>query len=129
MRPKGRLLKAARDLGIAEEDLDGFGMAVREAMVNAVVHGNRYNTNKKVRLRVLDTPDGVKVEITDEGDGFEPDDVPDPLKEENLLQQSGRGLLLIQAFVDEFSVVAREAARHESDASQEAHRLIASSKN
>jgi len=97
-------LNVARDIGFAPEELDGLGMAVREAMVNAVVHGNRYNANKRVRFRVLQAFDGIQVEITDEGEGFDPDAVPDPLKEENLLQQSGRGLLLIRAFVDEFEI-------------------------
>jgi serine/threonine-protein kinase RsbW len=75
---------------------------VREAMVNAVVHGNRYNLNKKVHLTVDKEKDRLSVRITDEGEGFERSGLPDPLAEENILRQSGRGLLLIQAFVDEF---------------------------
>jgi serine/threonine-protein kinase RsbW len=85
-------------LGAARE----VGMAVREAMVNAVVHGNRYNLKKKVHLLVQRGSAGILIRITDEGEGFDLTDIPDPLAEENLLRQSGRGLLLIQAFVDEF---------------------------
>ena len=96
------VLGAAREVGFAEDDLHDLGMAVREAMVNAVVHGNRYNLKKKVHLLVQRGSAGILIRITDEGEGFDLTDIPDPLAEENLLRQSGRGLLLIQAFVDEF---------------------------
>ena len=87
-----------------EEDLHKIGMAVREAMVNAVVHGNRYNLKKKVHFSVSARGESLVVAIADEGEGFEPAELPDPLSEENLLRQSGRGLLLIKAFVDEFEM-------------------------
>lgn len=96
------VLKAAETSGFDEEDLHKIGMAVRECMVNAVVHGNRYNARKKVHLRVENEPDRMTVVIRDEGEGFDMQSLPDPLAEENLLRQSGRGLLLIQAFMDEF---------------------------
>jgi len=98
------ILKIAEESGFAEDDLHKLGMAVREAMVNAVVHGNRYNLKKKVHLRVDSSERALRITIVDEGEGFELQDLPDPLAEENLLRQSGRGLLLIQAFVDEFSM-------------------------
>ena len=98
------ILKIAEESGFEEDDLHKLGMAVREAMVNAVVHGNRYNLKKKVHLKVDTDERFLKITIVDEGEGFELQDLPDPLAEENLLRQSGRGLLLIQAFVDEFSM-------------------------
>jgi len=98
------VLQIAEDAGFEEEDLHKIGMAVREAMVNAVVHGNRYNLKKKVHLNAGFDNDRLSVWIADEGEGFELKDLPDPLAEENLLRQSGRGLLLIQAFVDEFDM-------------------------
>jgi serine/threonine-protein kinase RsbW len=98
------VLQNATEAGFEEEDLHKLGMAVREAMVNAVVHGNRYNSNKKVHLAVEQFPDRLRITITDEGEGFERADLPDPLAEENLLRQSGRGLLLIQAFVDDYAI-------------------------
>jgi serine/threonine-protein kinase RsbW len=79
-------------------------MAVRESMVNAVVHGNRYNARKKVHLSITKAADKLTIVIADEGEGFDLTSLPDPLAEENLLRQSGRGLLLIRAFVDEFQV-------------------------
>jgi serine/threonine-protein kinase RsbW len=98
------VLEEAQSIGFGEEELHQLGMAVRESMVNAVVHGNRYNARKKVHLKVNGGPDRLTVVIADEGEGFEMTEVPNPLAEENLLRQSGRGLLLIQAFVDEFQV-------------------------
>jgi serine/threonine-protein kinase RsbW len=98
-------LDVAREMGFPEEELHKISMAVREAVVNAVVHGNRYNANKKVHFQVLRQPDRLTVVVSDEGNGFDPSKLPDPLAEENLLQQSGRGILLIRSFVDEFSAV------------------------
>jgi serine/threonine-protein kinase RsbW len=104
------VLRTAEELGFEEDDLHQIGMAVRESMVNAVVHGNRYNARKKVHLTVLKAHDRLTIVIGDEGEGFDLESLPDPLAEENLLKQSGRGLLLIQAFVDEFVVRRREPA-------------------
>ena len=98
------VLQIAQEAGFEEEHLHKIGMAVREAMVNAIVHGNRYNLKKKVHLSIGIRDDRLVVTIVDEGEGYEPQDLPDPLAEENLLRQSGRGLLLIQAFVDEFTM-------------------------
>jgi serine/threonine-protein kinase RsbW len=98
------VLQFAQEAGFEEEDLHKIGMAVREAMVNAVVHGNRYNLKKKVHLTVQATAGRLSLTIVDEGEGFEATELPDPLAEENLLRQSGRGLLLIKAFVDEFDM-------------------------
>ena len=99
--------RIAEAIGLAEEERHRLGMAVRESMVNAVVHGNRYSSEKSVQLRIAPEPDRLVVQITDEGEGFELSSVPDPLAQENLLRQSGRGILLIQAFVDEFRVRRR----------------------
>jgi serine/threonine-protein kinase RsbW len=101
---EGLVFHAAREIGFREEDLHKLGMAVRESIVNAVVHGNRYNRRKKVHLSVLSGQDHLSVIIADEGEGFDPACLPDPVAEHNLLQQSGRGIFLIRAFVDRFEV-------------------------
>jgi serine/threonine-protein kinase RsbW len=98
------VLQLAQEAGFDEEDLHKIGMAVRETMVNAVVHGNRYNLKKKVHVTAEAAGARIAIKIVDEGEGFEPKELPDPLAEENLLRQSGRGLLLIKAFVDEFEM-------------------------
>ncbi|MBM3724618.1 MAG: ATP-binding protein [Acidobacteria bacterium] len=102
------ILEAAAGFGFSEDDLPWIGMAIRESMVNAVVHGNRYSSHKKVRVEWHLTPGRLEVTIGDEGEGFELKDVPDPLAEENLLRQSGRGILLIRSFMDEFEVRRRQ---------------------
>lgn len=97
-------IRMAREAGLDEEEQHRFGMAVRETVVNAVVHGNRYNARKKVYLRIAAEKDRLTVTVTDEGEGFQPESLPNPVAEENILQQSGRGIFLIRAFVDEFHV-------------------------
>jgi serine/threonine-protein kinase RsbW len=102
------VLQTARKMGFDDDDMHRIGMSVRETMVNAVVHGNRYNARKKVWLSIANTPERLEIVIGDEGDGFNMDKLPDPLAEENLLRHSGRGLLLIQAFMDEFQIRNRD---------------------
>lgn len=99
-----RAAAAAMQIGFHEEETFRFGYAVREALVNAVVHGNRYSANKRVHFVVVREGSTLEVSISDEGEGFELLRQTDPLAEENLLNQSGRGLTLIRAFVDEFRV-------------------------
>ena len=101
------VIKAARDMGFDDDDQHQIGMAVRECMVNAVVHGNRYSGHKKVHLAVRSASDQMVITIADEGAGFDLNSLPDPLAQENLLRQSGRGILLIRAFMDEFDLHQR----------------------
>ncbi len=98
----------ASALGLDEDDLYRVGIAIRESMVNAVVHGNRYNSRKKVHLKVERTADRLTIVVQDEGEGFDPKDVPDPLVGENLLRGSGRGVMLMQSFMDEFQISKRQ---------------------
>jgi serine/threonine-protein kinase RsbW len=102
------VLREAQALGFGEDDLHKIGISVRECMVNAVVHGNRYNARKKVFLTVRRTPERLEIVIADEGGHFDLGQLPDPLADDNLLRQSGRGLLMMQAFMDEFLVRSRE---------------------
>jgi serine/threonine-protein kinase RsbW len=98
------VMDVAKDEGFPEDELHKISMAVRETVVNAVVHGNRYSAHKKVHLRVCTGRDRITVTVEDQGNGFDPSSVPDPLAQENLLHHSGRGILLIKAFVDEYCV-------------------------
>ena len=90
----------ASEAGFSEDDRNAIGMAVRECMVNAVVHGNQYSARKKVLLSIATTAERFTVKIADEGAGFDLNSLPDPLAEENLLKQSGRGIFLISAVMD-----------------------------
>ena len=103
-------LDLARESGFGEEDLDRIGMSIRECMVNAVVHGNRYNAHKKVRLSLSRTPERFTVRVVDQGEGFNPDELPDPLAGDNLLRHSGRGIFLMKAFMDDLQVRRLEPA-------------------
>jgi len=94
----------AERAGFAEDDLMKIGLAVRESMVNAVVHGNRYNAHKKVRLSVSRNGTKLTVQIADQGEGFDVEQLPDPLADDNLLRTSGRGIFLIRSFMDEFEI-------------------------
>ncbi len=107
-RAEDSVLQVAQEIGFEEDDMHKIGMAVRECMVNAVVHGNRYNLRKKIHLAVSKSPDRLSIVIEDEGEGFDQSNLPDPLADENLLRHSGRGLLLIQAFMDEFEMRAMD---------------------
>ncbi len=111
---EGEILTAAEDAGFDEDERHRIGMAVRECMVNAVVHGNRYNRNKQVHVSVHiektepSVPENpnvrLTISITDQGEGFEVQEVPDPLHDTNLLRHSGRGLFLMGAFMDDMKV-------------------------
>jgi len=92
----------ARRAGFDEEDLMKIGLAVRESMVNAVVHGNRYSAKKKVRFSASVSGRRFMVRIADEGEGFDYTHLPDPLAPDNLLRTSGRGIFLIRSFMDDF---------------------------
>jgi serine/threonine-protein kinase RsbW len=98
------ILKAAAEAGFDEDEQHRIGMAVRECMVNAVVHGNRYNRNKQVHVGVLKDNDMFTIRIADQGEGFEREEVPDPLHDNNLLRHSGRGLFLMGAFMDDVKI-------------------------
>src|SRR5918993_5624025 len=92
--------------GLDEEARHWVNVAVRESVINAIKHGNRSDTGKRVHveftpLNSADAPQGVHIRVRDEGPGFDPADVPDPLAPENLLKGSGRGIFLIRSFMDE----------------------------
>jgi serine/threonine-protein kinase RsbW len=101
------VVSEAAKAGFEEEEQHQIGTAIRECMVNAVVHGNRYSKKKRVHLEIERTKESLNVVIGDEGEGFDINSLPDPLAPENLLRQSGRGLLLIRAFMDEVDLHPR----------------------
>ncbi len=100
-----RAEQAAYDIamksGFDEEEVGRISMAVREATVNAVLHGNQYDPQKRVTVSFETSPDTLAVSVRDEGKGLNPGIIPDPLAPENLLKESGRGIFLIRAFMDE----------------------------
>lgn len=95
----------ARLAGLDEDARHWVNVAVRESVINAIKHGNRNDTGKRVHVEFApieaDSPQGVVIRVRDEGPGFDPEEVPDPLAPENLLKGSGRGIFLIRSFMDE----------------------------
>lgn len=75
-------------------------LTLSEAVTNAVEHGNKNDPQKKVHISATHEARTLKIDVRDEGEGFDPDEVPDPLKEENLLKEEGRGVYLIQQYAD-----------------------------
>lgn len=93
--------KLARDAGFDEDTASQIAMATREAAINAIVHGNRYDPTKHVTASFGITDDALTIQIADEGSGLDPDKLPDPLTPENILRTSGRGVFLMRAIMDE----------------------------
>jgi serine/threonine-protein kinase RsbW len=102
-------VEIARRVGFRGVSLDHISLATHETTTNAVVHGNRYRREKKVFVAISITQDRFKIKIADEGDGFDPMALPDPLAPERLSGDSGRGVYLSRAFMDEYHVRSRDA--------------------
>lgn len=96
-----------RGCGVSEESAFGIEMAVREAVTNAMVHGNQEDEAKSVEVILNCHENELEVEIRDQGRGFDPAEVPDPTNPENLLKTSGRGIFLMRTFMDEIEWLNR----------------------
>ena len=95
-----RILGEVRNSGFSCDDMFAIHLAVEEALVNAVKHGNGKDPEKKVKVEYSADPQKFEIAVEDEGRGFNPKDVPDPREEKNLYKASGRGMLLMQSFMD-----------------------------
>jgi len=87
-------------LGIDEGVAFGVDMAVREAVTNAVLHGNKLDEAKVVDLKLRNSPEAFEIIVHDQGQGFNPNDIPDPTQAENILKTSGRGIFFMRNFMD-----------------------------
>ena len=102
-RLEQRLLEEVARRGYGEAEVFAIKLALEEVLINAIKHGNKYDPNKSVRVAHEIDEHRVVFTITDEGEGFRLADVPDPTADENLERPCGRGLMLMQAFMDEVS--------------------------
>ena len=93
------LLGSLGENGWGEEHTFGIHLAVEEALMNAIKHGNQRDPEKSVYVEYHLNSKLLRIVVEDEGDGFDPDDVPDPTLEENLELPSGRGLMLMKTFM------------------------------
>ena len=91
----------AKGAGLSEEAIYALDMAVREAVANAIKHGNKLDETKKVEVTFSNLPKGLEVTVRDFGEGFAVDEVPDPTNPENLMKANGRGVLFMRAFMEE----------------------------
>ncbi len=98
----------AKRLGLDEDAQHWVGVAVRESVTNAITHGNQNDATKHVIVAFATThtgnADNLLIRVTDQGEGFDPLSVPDPLTPENLLKSSGRGIFLIRKCMDDVQV-------------------------
>ena len=98
--------RCAHDAGFSESDQFFIGLAIREILINAMKHGNRFDPVKKVGFEVSVDGQDLIMDVTDQGAGFELEAVPDPLRPENLERKSGRGIAMARNIMDELSVTA-----------------------
>jgi serine/threonine-protein kinase RsbW len=94
----------ALEAGFDESNQYFIGLAAREILMNAVKHGNGFDRNKKVSVRLSRDAGSLTIEVSDEGGGFQLESVPDPKAPENVNRRSGRGLAIALAIMDEFRV-------------------------
>jgi serine/threonine-protein kinase RsbW len=94
-----------RMAGLDDDSLHWVSVAVRECVVNAIKHGNQNDESKRVVVEFSPVPphnpEELVIRVEDEGEGFDPEELPDPLAPENILRSSGRGIFLIRSFMDD----------------------------
>jgi serine/threonine-protein kinase RsbW len=96
-----------KSCGFDEQAAFTIDMAVREAVTNAMVHGNQEDETKSVEVVFNCLGNALEIEVRDQGEGFDPTVVPDPTEPANILKTSGRGIFLIRSFMDEVEWLAR----------------------
>lgn len=92
--------------GLIEDEIDDISIAVTEAVNNAIKHGNKEDSTKSIKIVFEVETDRIKIRIKDEGKGFQLEEVKDPRKNENLLKDDGRGILIMKALMDEVKVLS-----------------------
>ena len=90
-----------RGKGISEDTIANLAIAVTELVNNAIKHGNKLKKSKIVRVDLYCDSGRIEVTVSDEGNGFDPHDIPNPLAEENLLKEIGRGIFIVNSLIDE----------------------------
>ena len=94
-----RIVAAMQACGFSGKEVFGVRLALEEAVVNAIRHGHRGDTSKRVDVRFQISDEQLLIEINDQGPGFDPDGLPDPLAPENLERPGGRGVFLIRQYM------------------------------
>ena len=110
--PCRQILAALRKRRFTQDDIFGVHLALEEAFLNAVKHGNKMDPGKKVTIEYVVDEEKIEMWMTDEGEGFDPESVPDPRVGDNLFRPEGRGLLLIRAYTHSAEYNDRGNALH-----------------
>ena len=95
------LTQLCKVVGFEDEMAHYMGVAVRESVVNAIKHGNAQDESKRVEVLFTLNEGAIEVQVGDQGEGFQPEEIPDPLAPENLLKAYGRGIFFMRQFMDE----------------------------
>jgi serine/threonine-protein kinase RsbW len=95
-----QIMRCVEDYHYGQQSTFAINLALEEGLANAIKHGNRRDPGKSVRIEAKITPELAEIVIEDQGKGFARKDVPDPCCDENLLKCSGRGILLMEAYMD-----------------------------
>ena len=93
---------------LEEEKLVNYQIAISEALVNAIIHGNKEANEKRVFVTFTFDENRLTAKIKDEGTGFDPESIPDPTNDDNLLKEHGRGLFIMKSLTDEFECKSSE---------------------
>jgi len=96
-----QLLAEIESSNYSTEESFSVHLALEEAFINAIKHGNKMDSSKAVHIDYVISPERIEITMTDDGNGFDPKSIPDPRAEENLYKTEGRGLFLISAYMDE----------------------------
>jgi serine/threonine-protein kinase RsbW len=102
-------MRVAAIAGFGEDDQYKIGLAVHEGVMNAFQYGNKQRRERKIHLIFEVHDEKLVIHVVDQGAGFRLSDVPDPRDDENVLEDSGRGVLLMKAFMDEVDVLSSAA--------------------
>jgi serine/threonine-protein kinase RsbW len=121
-----RIIQLLEELRYEERDVFGVRLAIEEALVNAIKHGNQMDPNKTVRIFCSASIDRIRIEIEDQGEGFRPAEVPDPTADENLERPCGRGIMLMRAFMSSIAynaagtcvILEKQRSEPETDSAQ-----------
>ena len=97
------LVQVCKIVGFEDEVTHYMAVAIRESVVNAIKHGNAQDESKRVEVTFTLGDGSLEVQVKDQGEGFQPEEIPDPLAPENLLKAYGRGIFFMKQFMDEVS--------------------------
>ncbi len=107
-----RIVQEAQQAGYDEESLFALRLSLEESLTNAIRHGNSCDASKHVAVKYRITQERIDIAVSDEGQGFNPTSVPDPTQPEHLSRPSGRGILLMRAYMNEVTYNAKGNCVH-----------------